>query len=253
MVVRNIRRALTEYHDILWDIGYAKTWADALEKMANLYQDRPPMEDWIVWREERVIDKIDWYDWFIDYYMEGGLMRDMFTHKITTPEHWNMIMMPTVYTRAELEYDRIVGPDTVVTPSYDPHCITDMPGGCEPVLIISGERLVDHTTGPAEGLKLANIIEGKAGMSVIGDEARHCIWEELIIRKKGLKTFIDREGYGEYEYNFPKYQLELMVVELNRLITKYESPAWSSKKTAQDLVDLLIWHRGLIQEEIDEM
>ena len=36
MVVRNIRRALTEYHDILWDIGYAKTWAEASELITNL-------------------------------------------------------------------------------------------------------------------------------------------------------------------------------------------------------------------------
>ena len=26
MMVRNIRRSMVEYHDILWDIGYAKTW-----------------------------------------------------------------------------------------------------------------------------------------------------------------------------------------------------------------------------------
>lgn len=43
-------------------------------------------------------------------------MRDMFTHKITTPEHWDMLMMPTVYHLWELEYDRVVGNDTVVTP-----------------------------------------------------------------------------------------------------------------------------------------
>ncbi len=42
-------------------------------------------------------------------------MRDMFTHKITTPEHWNMLMMPTVYTIDELDYDLVVG-NKVVTP-----------------------------------------------------------------------------------------------------------------------------------------
>lgn len=33
-----------------------------------------------------------------------------------------MLMMPTAYTRAEVEYDLVVGNDTVVSPSYDPHC-----------------------------------------------------------------------------------------------------------------------------------
>ena len=68
-------------------------------------------------------------------------MRDIFTHQLTTPEHWYMLMMPTVYSRAELEYDLVVG-DTVVTPSYDPHCTNgDISGGCEPVAVISAEKL----------------------------------------------------------------------------------------------------------------
>ena len=43
LVVQNMRRALTEYHDIIWDIGYAKTWAQASEFITNLYSARPPM------------------------------------------------------------------------------------------------------------------------------------------------------------------------------------------------------------------
>lgn len=58
-------------------------------------------------------------------------MRDIFTHKITTPEHWYKLMMPTKYTRAELDYDLVVGKDTVVSPSYDPHCTNgDVTGKC---------------------------------------------------------------------------------------------------------------------------
>ena len=35
-------------------------------------------------------------------------MRDMFTHRITTPEHWKMLMMPIVYTKAEMDISIIV-------------------------------------------------------------------------------------------------------------------------------------------------
>ena len=49
-----------------------------------------------------------------------GLYRDIFTHKTTTKEHWDMLMMPTVYTRAELDYDLVVGADTVVTDAMTP-------------------------------------------------------------------------------------------------------------------------------------
>jgi len=61
MVVRNLRRSLVEYHDILWDIGYAKTWVEASEMLTNLYIARPPLEDFLEWRDLRVMDEIHWY------------------------------------------------------------------------------------------------------------------------------------------------------------------------------------------------
>ena len=131
--------------------------------------------------------------WFIDYWMEGGLMRDIFTHQITTPEHWYMLMMPTVYSRDEVAYDIIVG-DKRVTPTYDHHCINDVCGGCEPIRIVSAERLVKPETGPAENHKIAKVLMNKPKMSryVIEEEAWDCVWEELIMNGKGLKTVNNR-------------------------------------------------------------
>ena len=62
-----------EYHDILWDIGYAKTWDEASSNLGNLYSERPPIEDFLEWRDLRVLDEAHWYGWFIDYWMEGGM------------------------------------------------------------------------------------------------------------------------------------------------------------------------------------
>ena len=132
--------------------------------------------------------------WFIDYYMEGGLMRDMFTKKITTPEHWNMLMMPTVYTVAELDYDLVVGPDTVVSLSYDPMCAT-VTSGCEPVAVISAEKLRElGPEGAAETTAIANVLhnDARTGQFVISPQAYTCIWRELIQKGKGLKTVFDR-------------------------------------------------------------
>ena len=105
---------------------------------------------------------------------EGGLMRDMFTHKITTAEHWNMLMMPTVYSRDELDYDRVVGRNTRVTPTYDPHCADgDVTQGCQPVAVISAEVLRDYTEGPSETAKIANVLNTDERMQpfVIAQEA----------------------------------------------------------------------------------
>jgi len=255
MMIRNIRLSMVEYHDILWDIGYAKTWEEATINLDDLYSEQPPLEDFLAWRDLRVMEECHWYGWFIDYWMEGGLMRDMFTHKITTAEHWNMLMMPTVYTVAELDYDIVVGADTVVTPSYDPHCTYGDLANCEPVAVISAEKLRDYTEGPAETAAIANVLHNdeRTGQYVIAPEAWDCIWEELIQNGKGLKTVYDRPGQNEDDYNFSGELLEEMIIELDRLIAKYGSSEWNTKATANRIVSLLSEHRTLIQVELDEV
>jgi len=254
MVMRNIRRSMVEYHDILWDIDYAKTWDVASLHKEKLYDERPPLEDFVEWRDERVLDEIHWYGWFIDYWMEGGLMRDMFTTKITTPEHWNMLMMPTVYRKAEMEYDLIVG-NATVTPTYDPHCVTDVSGGCKPIEIISAERLVKPDTGPSENRKIAQVLANKTGFeeTLIPEDAWECIWTELIINKKGLKTFVDRDSLTDRDYNFSEEMLDKMIAEVERLITKYSGPAWNSLGTANTLVDILSEHLDPLRAEHAEV
>lgn len=160
------------------------------------------------------MDEVHWYGWFIDYWMEGGLLRDIFTHKITTPEHWALLMMPTVYSKSDVAYDRIIG-NATVTPSYDPNCMTRVTGGCEPIQIISAEKLVETETGPAENVKIAKTIEGKPGIGeyLIDASVWECIWTELIVNKKGLKTFVDREGLTERNYSFSEEMLEEMLLE----------------------------------------
>jgi hypothetical protein len=188
--------------------------------------------------------------------MEGGLLRDIYTHKITTPHHWNMLMMPTVYDRFEVDYDLVVGANTVVTPSYDPHCTNaEVSGGCEPVAVLSAEKLMDSTTGPAETGRIANILKNddRTGQYVIGSEAWHCIWEEMIQNHKGLKTMYDRPASAQGTPNFSSEMLTAMITELNRLITKYSGSAWNSKATANRIVSLLTEHRGLIQTELEEV
>jgi len=256
LMIRSVRRSMVEYHDILWDIGYAADWESASLLLDDLYAERPPQEDFLVWRDLRALEEAHWYGWFIDYWMEGGLMRDMFTHKITTPEHWNMIMMPGVYTIAELDYDLVVGPNTIVTPSYDPHCAYDeVTSGCTPVAVISAEKLRDYTEGPAETAKIAKVLlkDERTGQYVIAEETWNCIWEELIPRGQGLKTVYDRPGFVESDYNFSVEMLEEMITELDRLITKYSGSDWNTKDTANRIVELLGEHRDLIQTELDEV
>ena len=167
-----------------------------------------------------------------------------------------MLMNPFRYSRDESAYDLIVGNETAVTPSYDPHCLNDISGGCFPVEIISAEKLVEKDTGIAEGRKIAKVLENRTGIDdwLITEDAWECIWEELIIRKKGLKTFIDREGVEERDYNFSEEMLTGMITELNRLINdKYSSPDWNTNPIANTLVGILQEHLVLIETELTEV
>ena len=186
--------------------------------------------------------------------MEGGLMRDIFTHKITTPEHWNMLMIPGGYKREELDYDLVVGPDTVVTPSYDPHCV-NVTDGCEPADVISAEKLRDYTQGPAETARIANVLlnDARTGKYVIAQEAWDCIWEELILNGKGARTVFDRPGFVEEDYNFSAEMLQEMIREQNRLVTKYSGSEWDGNDNASRIVQLIVEHRAKVQTELNEV
>ena len=86
---------------------------------------------------------------------------------------------------------------------------------------------------------------------MVEDEAKRCVWEELGIRKKVLKTYVYREGYGDYEYTFTEEHLQVILDKLSRIISKYSSTDWSSNDTAQDLVSIITLHQSLIQNELD--
>ena len=91
--------------------------------------------------------------------------------------------------------------------------------------MVSAERLLDPSTGPAEAEKLGNSIQGKHGISdyLVDKEAWGCIWKELIINKKGAKTFLDRDGIDAQEYNFSEEMLNQMIYEVDRMILKYST------------------------------
>lgn len=185
-------------------------------------------------------------------------MRDIFTHKLTSKEHWDDLLKKPFYSRADLDYNNYVSSGTVVPPSYDPHCANgEISDGCEPVAIISADKLRDYADGPAETTKIANalMMNTKTGQFLIAQEAWDCIWKELIEHKKGPRIMADRPGYAElyYTYNFSAEMLLGMIDELNRLITKYGSAAWNTKPTANRLVEILVEHLALIEAELEEV
>ena len=122
------------------------------------------------------MSEIHWYSFFIDYYMESGLMRDMFNHEKTRPSQWMLAMLPNWFTKHEMRWGRFVGEEEVLPDSYDPMCAT-LTKGCYPVLVIDPEKLVDPIYGPVESRKLAHLVQDMNRPD--GDVADWLIEEEV--------------------------------------------------------------------------
>lgn len=169
-----------------------------------------------------------------------------------------MLMQPHNFQRSELDYDLVVGADTIVTPTYDPHCANnEVTAGCQPVAIVSAEKLLDYSEGPKETTAIANVLLNHDGMApyVIEPEAWDCIWNELIVNKKGARTILDRPNtnYTADDYNFSIEMLEEMIKELDRLLSKYSSSEWSSNDNANRLVQLFTEHKASLLTEMHEV
>lgn len=253
LLVRNPRWALPSYQHLLHEIEYSVNWESSYSRRNFVYTMRPPIEDWNIWREIRFEAEIKKWGWFIDYWMEGGLCRDIFTNDLTTPAHFERLVQPIMYAMAELLAEqKFLGE---VPPAIDGHCKNDM-HNCQPVAIASFEKIIDPETGPEEVDRFAAAIEGKVGLNVIAEDARECVWRELIINGKGnTNTYRDRDGNGpdESQYGFSLDQMNTIQEEIMRLRNKYSTGDWVNNSIANSLVEYLDSYKAENDEEIRAM
>ena len=249
---------------------YAKTWAQATAMIPNLYKGTIFEVLYNSWRDERTMDEIGWYGWLIDYWMEGGILRDYFDHKLTTKAHWDRLRAPELWTYGELQWDynncETDGPITEI--SYDEVCDPAVTAECKPKVIISAERLMDNSTGYEENRKIAMLLNETGGVQdfLTNETSWDCIYDVLINDNPlgeapgESDEYIDyraREGIIDRKHHVSTRHLTKMVKQLTRLITKYSSNDeetgidWISNPQAQFLVELFTEHRAEIQEELD--
>jgi len=241
-LLTNPRMAIITYLFILYEIHYATDWETAYAHLDRVFTIRSPVDEWTKWRDDRVSAEIHWWSWHIDFWMEGGLLRDMFTHELTTPLHFHRLMSPSVYSEAELRKWQSQLID--VQPAYDPNCNGGNMQNCKPTAIASYERMMDPSTGPQEVAKFTAVIEGKAGIDFVDESLRQCAWEKVVIEQgSGRRDTRNREGPSLASYEFTLSQENSMMGELVRIRDKYSAPEWSSNTVAVDLV-------GYMQEYI---
>ena len=186
-----------------------------------------------------------------DFWMENGVLRDVHTHLPANTTWWEIVANP------HRPYPSLEGYTSPAEPERNYHCTYDMVDsdglaqGCQPRKVISFERLLDHTTGPAEGAKLAAALENNLNVDLIAEEARECIWRELIVRDVADVRHNRRDQAAPIEdYMFTLPQMNAIVAQLDRMLAKYTQGAWLTTPTAQDLVSNLQEYKFEVEKDI---
>lgn len=250
LLVRNPRHAMVAYHELLYEIDYSTDWETSYSKKHKVYTLRPPVSDWEYFRDERFDEEMHWWAWYIDFWMEGGVYRDILTHQLADFSWWERIVMPHGVKYPDLE--TFIPP---ASPTRHYHCVLDI-DECTPVAVLSYENLKDPTKGPLEAEKFSSKLQGKEGISLIEEEARLCVWRELFVNYKGYRTDDNRKKYsgpteGEYIYTLPQLEKMKSVMEYTR--DKYQGSTWASNQLAQDLVGYVEGYILDIQKEIQSL
>jgi len=221
-VLQNPRTALQTYMFLLHEIHYSNGWWTSYANIPRTFTLRPVLSEWEDFKEARFAREVQSWGWHLEYWMENGLFRDVFTHQLTTPEGIEGIMNPSIYSAPELaSYQEGL---SNVNATWDKHCVEgDMPY-CVPVAIVSYEKLMDPLTGPSELAKLAAVIQNQPGMNVVDQIAWDCVWNEVVLRNDtGVRVDANREGPEMDNYSFTVEEVKTILIELERLKEKYSS------------------------------
>ena len=235
LILRNPRLAIPDYHTLLYEIHYAHDWETAYKYLFRLFSLLPDHESWERWRDYRFHEEIKLWAMYIDYWMGGG------------QQYW-----------MEWDYERngqwpFAWVDEA-NRTKDLHCIEDM--DCYPKAVLTYEKLRDPIKGPAELNKIAALLDGKPGMTVIAEEARSCVWNKTQLFNP--HPFVDNRlsngvEDGSYYFKFTYTQMLEMREMLLEMKDKYSSGTWASNDFAQDLVEIFDDYIIDITPEIEEM
>jgi len=234
LLIRNPRWAIASYHTVLYEIHYAHDWQTAYKYYNRLFSMRPPQSAWIRWRDYKFDDEVYLWKEFIHYWMEGGR------------QYW----MDWDYERNGQWPFKWLEKDEMKT---DVHCIYQM--DCIPKAVVAYELLRDPITGPDEANKVAQVVEGKFGLTVIDEEARACVYHET----ERLKKFPDMEdrdhpgGVFQQDYTFTVWQMHEILEAVIEMRDIYSSERWINNPLAQDLVTNFNSYIPEIDAEIQEM
>eukprot|EP00804_Cyclotella_cryptica_P012111 CCRYP_009833-RA/>CCRYP_009833-RA protein AED:0.10 eAED:0.03 QI:0/0/0/1/1/1/5/0/466 len=105
LVVQYIRRSMVEYSDISWYISFEKSYNEDRVKVEELYGTRNDFDKFYVWRDAHVLQEIYKYGWYIDFWMENGLLRDPYSHQVIDSDYFDVWSNPEPIKN---EHDKVI-------------------------------------------------------------------------------------------------------------------------------------------------
>ncbi len=71
------------YHNILPNITYDNTGSKASNMIPKFYNSHLLDQCYVHCMDKSTSNNILWYSWLINYWIEGGMMKDYFAYKLT--------------------------------------------------------------------------------------------------------------------------------------------------------------------------
>jgi len=235
LFVRNPRTALPSYLRILSELEFAQDCETAYGLRQALFKEEKEekvLELWIKWRDYKFKDELELWAFHIDYWMEDGKRFWM---------DWDYErngQRPFSFLKEEERFQ-------------DVQC-ANYKIDCKPQAIVAYELLSSDIYGPDEAKKIANVLVGKPGISIVDDEARECIWHATTNAEKA-RNENDRNGIEATEFPFTFSQLLEMKATIEIMITKYSSSSWIDVTNAGYLVVYFKMYIFQLNQEIAEM
>jgi len=74
MLLRNPRWAIPSYHNMRWELDYARDWQSSFLRIPDTYTERPAVEMWEKWRDGHLKVEMDRWHNFVDFWVTGGFL-----------------------------------------------------------------------------------------------------------------------------------------------------------------------------------
>ena len=189
LLIRNPRKAIPSYHTMRFELDYANDWISSWYHIPDTYTERPAIRQWEAWRDARFNREMDKWEFFYEFWMEGGFI-----------ESHNKTSFMCKSDRIDID--------------CHPKAITDFDN------IYRGDPTSDFE-------KIGRVLDSSDNVEVISGQARQCVVNQVFAKNDGnfhqaFRPYPERPS----EYVFTVNQLHRMMNRTTELRNKFSNKTY---------------------------